>query len=99
MNFGVGVSVEGAIVSTGKVLRGVGTVGVAVGVSVGVGVLVRVGVFRIADAVSAAAVSAFLVAVGVMVNVAVGVIYFWCSVASTAAVTRAMAAFSATAVS
>ena len=98
---GVDVAVEGEIVSTGNVLRGVGLVGVTVGVSVivGVRVAVAVGVAVINAAAVAVSASGSIVSVGVFVNVAVGVICFCSSVARKASVTRETAARSAIAVS
>ena len=75
------VAVETAMVSTGKVLRGVGTVGVIVGVSVGAGVSVAVGVTTAKVSAAAVSISGGKVSVGVTVAVAVGVIYFCVSVA------------------
>ncbi|MBQ6482819.1 MAG: hypothetical protein IJI45_17080, partial [Anaerolineaceae bacterium] len=97
----VAAAVSGAIVSTGKVLRGVGIVGVIVGVSVGIGVCVTVGVSVAVISASAVAVSnsGSSVSVGVLVKVALGVMYRWVSVAIIASVTRNTTARSAIAVS
>ena len=75
VNSAVAVAVDGAMVSTGKVLRGVAVVGVIVGVSEGSGVSVTVGVSEAVLINAAVAVSASggSVSVGVMVGVADGV--------------------------
>ena len=76
INSGVAVGVDGAMVSTGNVLRGVTVVGVMVGVRDGSGVSVSVGVRDAVLRNTAVAVSASggRVSVGVNVKVAEGVI-------------------------
>ena len=58
---GVAVAVEGEIVSTGNVLRGVGFVGVTVGVSVMVGVSVAVPVGVAVSSAAAANTKRFII--------------------------------------